>query len=85
MIFSKKLHIFSYCYEIQREKERGEGRVCCMEMSRGSKALQVTLLTLFFAASTANNAAKKVFNVVDFGAIPVEKADNAQVRVISIS
>ncbi|CAA7407932.1 unnamed protein product [Spirodela intermedia] len=50
-------------------------------MSLGSKALQVTLLTLFFVASTVDATEKRVFNVVDFGAIPDEKTDNAQAFV----
>ena len=52
-------------------------------MAPAWKILQATMFTLMFVRSTADIAGKKVFSVVDYGAIPDETKDSTEVSRIS--
>ena len=52
-------------------------------MSPTWKILQATIFTLMFVRSTSDVAGKKVFSVIDYGAIPGETKDSIDVSRIS--
>ena len=54
-------------------------------MSPAWKLLQATIFTLMFVRSTADTSGRKVFNVVDYGAIPDDTKDSTNVRRILFS